>query len=505
MTPERYSAPMSSDEYPPNTYDPIETEDRTEEDEPSGSNQRIRLLKGGGILLEPAGFRIIEARGIKRSPLHTYESITHVAVTERALLVGTTSGLTILRASDFPDPKRGPEEARAALLARLAARPDGEFALERVERLERLSNRRSRNWAIWTSVALCLLATIAQLRDPMVVEYGSFVPDLFGNGEVWRAVTSHFLHGLPRFPVHLAVNVGGLLVLGYLVERPLGTAKTIVVLAIGGVGTIVGSIYYGYQEVVGASGLVSALVGAMLALEWHHPETLPAYWRIPRRIFVVAIVIQFLVIDQIFSNYLAGGAHIGGFIGGYAAIWLVRGPISSEVQSRSLLRTAALSAFLVVGLGVSPIVSLALHDESALERHGLRLLNSPTALGIEHDNAIAWFIVTEGDPSPTGLDVAVALASRAVDATGRMNPNVLDTLAEVFFRAGDSFAAVLTIEEAIRLAPMEPYFYEQRKRFTGERAADDRPTPPGEGDSGDSSEGEDGEMIFDPDAPSITL
>jgi hypothetical protein len=113
--------------------------------------------------------------------------------------------------------------------------------------------------------------------------------------------------------------------------------------------------------------------------------------------------------------------------------------------------------------------------------------------------------VTEGDPSPTGLDVAVALASRAVDATGRMNPNVLDTLAEVFFRAGDSFAAVLTIEEAIRLAPMEPYFYEQRKRFTGERAADDRPTPPGEGDSGDSSEGEDGEMIFDPDAPSITL
>jgi membrane associated rhomboid family serine protease len=470
-----------------------------------GANQRIRLIKGGAIVLEPDGFRIIEARGIKRSPLLPYESITHVTVTERALLVATTAGLTILRARDFPDPKTGPEDARRAILASLAARPDGDFGLERIARLEDLSNRKSKTWAIWTVVVLCLLATIAQLRDPTFSQFGSFVPELFRRGELWRAVTSHFLHGLPTIPIHLAVNVGGLIVLGYLVERPLGTAKTTVVLLIGGIGTIAGSLYYGYEEVVGASGLVSALAGAMLALELHHPDALPAYWRLPRRIFIWALILQFLVIDQIFSNQLAGGAHLGGFIGGYAAVWLVGGPILDDVVPSSGLRLAALAAAILVFIGSAPLVPLARHDDAALERHALRLLNTPVALGTQHDNAIAWFIATEGEPSPTSLDLAVALADRAVNSTGRQNPNVLDTLAEAFFRAGDPLAALLTIEEAIRLAPFEPYFYEQRRRFTGERAADDRPLPPGDEEWGGSVDDEAEELGIDPEAPAITL
>jgi membrane associated rhomboid family serine protease len=471
----------------------------------SGPSQRIRLIKGGAIVLENDGFRIIEARGIKRSLLLPYESITHVTVTERALLVATTTGLTILRASDFPDPKTGPQEAREALLAGLATRPDGAFGLDRIARLDEFSNRKSKIWAIWTVVALCLLATIAQLRDPAFSQFGSFVPELFRRGELWRAVTSHFIHGLPTIPIHLAVNVGGLIVLGYLVERPLGTAKTIVVLVLGGVGTIGGSLYYGYEEVVGASGLVSALAGAMLALEFHHPEALPAYWRLPRRIFIWALVLQFLVIDQIFSNQLAGGAHIGGFIGGYLAVWFVGAPILDDARPSPMLRFAALAAGLLVLVGSAPLVSLALHDDAALERHALRLLNSPIALGTQHDNAIAWFIATEGEPSPTSLDLAVALADRAVNSTGRQNPNVLDTLAEAFFRAGDPLAALLTIEEAIRLAPLEPYFYEQRRRFIGERAADDRPAPPGDEGWGGMFGGDEDGLAIDPEAPAITL
>jgi membrane associated rhomboid family serine protease len=494
---------MSSDNWTPS--EPGLAEGQGKERPASGVNQRIRLVKGGAIVLETDGFRIIEARGIKRSPLLPYESITHLTVTERALLVATTTGLTIVRANDFPDPKTGPQEAREALLASLAARPDGDYGLERIARLDELSNRKAKTWAIWAVAGLCLLATLAQLRDPTFSQFGSFVPELFRRGELWRAVTSHFLHGLPTIPIHLAVNVGGLIVLGYLVERPLGTAKTLVVLFVGGIGTIAGSLYYEYEEVVGASGLVSALAGAMLALELHHPDGLPAYWRLPRRIFIWALILQFLVIDQIFSNQLAGGAHIGGFIGGYLAVWLVGGPIIDEAAPSPMVRFAALAAAFIMIVGSAPLVSLARHDDAALERHALRLLNSPIALGTQHDNAIAWFIATEGQPSPTGLDLAVALADRAVHSTGRQNPNVLDTLAEAFFKAGDPLAALLTIEEAIRLAPLEPYFYEQRRRFIGERAADDRPAPPGdEGWGGMLGDGEDGPAI-DPGAPAITL
>jgi rhomboid protease GluP len=474
------------------------------DDEPS-ANQRIRLIKGGAILLEAGGFRIIEARGLKRSPQLPYESITHIAATERALLVGTMSGLSIVRGRDFPDPENGPEIARRALLDRLAARPDGDFALQRIERLEALSERKPRSYAVWAVIALCLLATVVQLRDSTISQFGSFVVELFARGEFWRAVTAHFLHGAPTLPIHLAMNVGGLLVLGNLVERPLGAARTTVVLALGGAGTIIGSIYYGYEEVIGASGLVSALAGAMLALELHHPDQLPCYWRLPRRLFIWALIIQFLVIDQVFSNYLAGGAHLGGFVGGYAAVWLIGSAAIEAAEPNGILRFAAIAAALLVFVGVVSTLPLARHDEGALERHALRLLNAPHSLGIQHDNAVAWFIATEGEPSASGLDLAVALADRAVTATGRMNPNVLDTLAEALFRAGDRLAALLTIDEAIRLAPMEPYFQEQRRRFTGERAAEDRPTPPGEEEWWRSPEGEPDSLHIDPDSPAITL
>ena len=93
-------------------------------------------------------------------------------------------------------------------------------------------------------------------------------------------------------------------------------------------------------------------------------------------------------------------------------------------------------------------------------------------------NNEAWLIAISEQPSEGLLDVALRLAERAVEETGRADPNVLDTLAEVRFGSGDTEGAVSAIDEAIRLAPDEDYFREQRRRFTGERAAGDRPEPP---------------------------
>jgi membrane associated rhomboid family serine protease len=342
----------------------------------------------------------------------------------------------------------------------------------------------------------------------MVEEFGSFVPELFGRGEFWRAVTAHFLHGAPSVPIHLAVNVGGLLALGHLVERPLGSLRTVVVLALGALGTILGSLYYGYDEVIGSSGLVSALAGAILALELHYPERVPAQWRLPRRLFVWALVIQFVVIDQIFSSFLAGGAHLGGFAGGYLATWLLANANFDDEQAATSLRVAALASIMVLVVGIFTAVPLIRHDMGALERHALRLLNTQPAVNakaIQHDNAVAWFIATEGEPTPGGLDLAVALADRAVAATGRRNANILDTLAEALFRAGDRLAALLTIDEAIRLAPAEPYFREQRRRYTGERDAEDRPAPPGDPVGGDAESPDDDRLVIDPEAPAISI
>ena len=456
---------------------------------PSAGNERIRLQRGGALLLETDGFRILASRGFQRSVHHAYDALTHLATTGKALLIGTDAGLHIIQARDFAAAEVGPEEARERLLARLDGRLEGAETRRRIERLEAFSDEPARPFAVWGVIALCMIAAILQLRDEMMEPFAAFVPELFVRGEHWRAVTGQLLHGNPRLPIHLAMNVAGLAVLGYSVERPLGTPRTLIVLALGAAGTVIGSIHAGYELVIGASGLVFGLAGAMLALELHYPEALPVYWRMPRRVFIGALLLQFGVIDQLVP-FLAGEAHLGGFIGGYAGGFLVGAPRLDGNEPGRLTMASAMTVLALTLAAIVTAVPLLQHDMGALERHALRLLNSPAVRNVEavqHDNAVAWFIATEGEPTPVALDLAVALADRAVGATARQNPNLLDTLAEALFQADRRLDALLTIDEAIVLAPGVSYFEEQRRRFTGERAADDRPAPPGaESPPGDS-------------------
>ncbi len=111
-------------------------------------------------------------------------------------------------------------------------------------------------------------------------------------------------------------------------------------------------------------------------------------------------------------------------------------------------------------------------------RRAERLLAHPEAPAVMLNNA-AWMILTGTGATPPQLEIALRSAQRAVAQSDRADPNFLDTLAEAQFRAGFDDEALQTIDEAIALAPGEAYFVEQRRRFTGERAFEDRPEPPG--------------------------
>jgi hypothetical protein len=90
-------------------------------------------------------------------------------------------------------------------------------------------------------------------------------------------------------------------------------------------------------------------------------------------------------------------------------------------------------------------------------------------------NDHAWTIATAPDATRDELEAALLLAERAVAETDRSEATLLDTLAEVQFQLGFDADAVRTIDEAIALEPDETYYREQRRRFIGERARDDRP------------------------------
>ncbi len=67
-------------------------------------------------------------------------------------------------------------------------------------------------------------------------------------------------------------------------------------------------------------------------------------------------------------------------------------------------------------------------------------------------NNLAWLLAT-GEPVPEGgVEEAIALASEAAEATGRLNPAILDTLAVAYHAAGRWEDALITAQEALKRA-----------------------------------------------------
>jgi tetratricopeptide (TPR) repeat protein len=90
-------------------------------------------------------------------------------------------------------------------------------------------------------------------------------------------------------------------------------------------------------------------------------------------------------------------------------------------------------------------------------------------------NNVAWSIAADPTSNEVALGLALQLAERAAAETDRQDAPILDTLAEVHFRLGEIDEAVTIIDEAIALLPDRDYYHEQRRRFLGERDAEDRP------------------------------
>jgi len=400
-----------------------------------------------------------------------FDEITDVSLGRRGLRIGTLRNTLVLPRRLFRD-AAAPDRLAAVLIDRIGRMPGGGLQLARMAALEQRARSPRRLRATGVVIALCLAAQVAEwLIGPDVQLAGYFGSTLFFAGEYWRIVTGNFLHG---GIFHLLMNVLGLWVLGELVERPLGSSRTAVIVGASLLSAMGAGAAAGYEDAVGASGIVCGLAAAALYLEFRIPERLPVGWRIPRRLFLLA-----LGGDALLSLLpaVAGAAHLGGFAGGFlaAAVVTPRAPSAEEVPG--WIRATAFG--LMLGLGVAGL-SLAREvagSPDVLARRAERLLALPSVSPLVLNNT-AWMIVTGRHPTREQIELALRSAQRAVAQTDRADPNLLDTLAETEFLAGRSDQALDTIDEAIALAPGESYFVEQRRRFAGERAYDDRPAPP---------------------------
>jgi hypothetical protein len=268
----------------------------------------------------------------------------------------------------------------------------------------------------------------------------------------------------------------GLFVLGNLAERSLGSARIAWVMGASGIAAMVASGLAGYPRVLGVSGVVAGLFGAVVWLELRRADRLPAWWRIPRRL--LALVFLLSTLFDVLVPITAGAAHLGGFAAGVLATAVVAGgPTASSRPSPSWVRAGSTVVVLVTALASGQAAYELLRPGDYSARLTARLAGLP-GISPEELNNIAWFIAIDPESNQEHLEAALLLAERAASETDRSLATVLDTLAELQFQLGQPEQALATIDEAIARDPASEYYREQRRRFLGERDPDDRPDSP---------------------------
>jgi membrane associated rhomboid family serine protease len=339
------------------------------------------------------------------------------------------------------------------------------------------------NVAIFVLVSLPLGTQPADTSDPAFAEYLEFLSQLVGSRQELRQAASQvsaydlfvFEHGYrPAAPslldllfsiflhgglMHLAGNMLFLWIYGDNVEHRLGPAVFVFWYLVTGVAaTLFHAVFFLSSDVplVGASGAISGVLGFYFV--WFPRNTVrvlfivpPFFWHvfeIPARV-VLGI---YLVIDNVLPFAFAGaggvayGAHIGGFLAGAAAAW-VMGRRVAAVRAREIGRPSAQP--------FSGAVREALMDdrpeEAAAEYFALPAEAARTALPPDRALALAERLRRRGH-----ANAALALLQRTIQVAPRnADLAALHAAAGLILLEdrGDAPAAYQYLVTAARLGP----------------------------------------------------
>ena len=179
----------------------------------------------------------------------------------------------------------------------------------------------------YTIIGICALAFVGQLASDQVTARFAFAP-FIGWTEPWRFVTAAFLHS-PSIFLHIAFNMFALWSLGQYLEPMLGRARFAALYLISGIGgqvavtLLAGSptlqgLATGQDRawttaVVGASGAIFGLFGALLILNRHLGRSSSAMYAT----LAINAVIGFLYPG------ISWQAHLGGFVTGLACAGVI--------------------------------------------------------------------------------------------------------------------------------------------------------------------------------------
>ncbi|MCU1568585.1 MAG: rhomboid family intrarane serine protease [Pseudarthrobacter sp.] len=198
-------------------------------------------------------------------------------------------------------------------------------------------------------IAVCVVMYVLQWIIPGQAVYEQlaynnvFATPKYGAFEPWRMLTAAFLHS-PDSVLHIVLNMYTLWIFGQALEPLLGRVRFLALYLISAIGGSVGYLLLnpvlvpgqGLVGVVGASGAIFGLFGAMLLVQRHRGGDTRQLW------VLIAIngVIGFLI------PQIAWQAHLGGLVTGAlcAAVlaYTPRGPRQGLIQAAGLVAVLAL-------------------------------------------------------------------------------------------------------------------------------------------------------------------
>jgi membrane associated rhomboid family serine protease len=198
-------------------------------------------------------------------------------------------------------------------------------------------------------IAVCVAVYALQWLIPGQAVYEQFAYNnvfatpQYGAFEPWRMLTAAFLHS-PDSLLHIMLNMYTLWIFGQALEPLLGRIRFLALYLISAIGGSVGYLLLnpvlvpgqGLVGVVGASGAIFGLFGAMLLVQRHRGGDTRQLW------VLIAIngVIGFLI------PQIAWQAHLGGLVTGAlcAAVlaYTPRGPRQGLIQAAGLVAVLAL-------------------------------------------------------------------------------------------------------------------------------------------------------------------
>ncbi len=164
-------------------------------------------------------------------------------------------------------------------------------------------------------------------------------------GQVWRLLTSAFLHGNI---LHLLVNMYSLWIIGSQVETYIGKWKFLVIYLLSAImGSLFSIVFYANSISIGASGALFGLMGALLYFGYHY--------RLYLSNTLTSQIIPIIILNLLFGFTVPGidnACHIGGLIGGYLSTMIVGLKYKSQKSENinGIIVYLLLVAFLVYAL-----------------------------------------------------------------------------------------------------------------------------------------------------------